>query len=338
MLGLAVLATALTPTPPTPPRKRSDAKLPRLMVLSTMPIAFGAYGPAVQLAGGLSDPHAVLLQCGTYSVAVASVGLIRAVRERSVKVSRVEWRAGCELGMWITCAAIFEVLGLQRTSAARAGFLVRLSTVLVPLVEAALRRRWLSRLMTVAVGTSLAGVLLMVSQAGGASAALSGGSTLVGDGLMGLAALFYSGHILRMSTLAPRCGAWPLATAKAATQLFASQVALALFCVQHGGAAGFAPPPLRVWRIALFLGTVTCAWPLWAQGFGQAGVRASHVSLIYATSPGWTALLAWAVLGQQLSSRALLGAGFMMAGAALSIVASATGVDDAPLERLEGEP
>jgi len=44
------------------------------------------------------------------------------------------------------------------------------------------------------------------------------------------------------------------------------------------------------------------------------------------------------VLGQQLSSRALLGAGFMMAGAALSIVASATGVDDAPLESLDGEP
>ena len=134
MFVSVILATALhTPTPPRPPDKRNDAKLPRLMVLSTMPVAFGAYAPVVQLAGELSDPHAVMLQCGTYSVAVASVGLIRAVRERSVKVSRAEWRAGCELGMWITCAATFEVLGLQRTSAARARFLVQLSTVLVPL-------------------------------------------------------------------------------------------------------------------------------------------------------------------------------------------------------------
>ena len=40
----------------------------------------------MQLCGPLNDAQAILLQCGTYSVATADVAAVRAVRERSIRV------------------------------------------------------------------------------------------------------------------------------------------------------------------------------------------------------------------------------------------------------------
>ena len=206
------------PHPSLPAR----GKVPRLLALSVVPISFGAYAPAVQLVGALSDPQAILLQCGTYAVAAAAFGALRLLRDGDARVGLRTWRAGIELGSLVSLAATLEILGLQRTSAARAGFIVRLSTVIVPVVEAARRRQWPSTGVSMAVGCSLVGLVLMVISPGAAQSAHGAG--LLGDGLMALAALLYSWHIMRLSDLAPRSDAWKLATAKAATQLVLSQV------------------------------------------------------------------------------------------------------------------
>ena len=319
-----LMVGAISPPPRTQPV--GNGKLPRLLALSTVPVALGAYAPAVQMAGKLSDPHAVLLQCSTYLVAVASVGTIRMARERSNRVPPATWRAGIELGLWISFAALLEILGLQRTTAARAGFLVRLSTVIVPVADAVLRRAWPSQLVGAAVGCSLIGVVLMVCSPETVGSTFAG-STLLGDGLMALAAVFYSGHIVRLSMLAPTSEAWPLATAKSLTQLTCCAVPLALLASTRGAASALLPMPTGLWRIALFTGTVTCAFPMWAQGFGQQVFRASHVSLIYAMAPVWNAIIARLLLGQRLRPRAFAGACFVCVAMVMSIVATASDTD-----------
>lgn len=339
------------PQPPSSEQKVSlgHSQVKRLLVLSSVPVAFGCFAPAVQLAGSLSDQQALMLQASTYGVAAANVGAVRVLRERSVAISPPTWRAGVELGLWISVAATLEFLGLQRTTATRAGFLVRLSTIFVPVAEAILRRRWPTQLMTFALAGSFIGVLLMVLPAstptlaacstanalaakGAVASSSPCGRVLLGDGLTALAALFYTGHILRLAELAPHCEPWALAMAKCATQLTWTVVATVALTLGSGGSGTFLSAlttcPPRVWRIALFTGTVTCAFPMWAQAYGQQRVRASHASLLYATAPVWNAILSALLLGQFLGQRALVGACLLMVGMAVSIVASASETDD----------
>ena len=115
MIVSAVVLALAKPPPPAP--LSGTQPLKRLLVASSIPVAFGAFAPAVQLCGPLNDAQAILLQCGTYSVATADVAAVRAVRERSIRVDGRTWRAGVELGLWITAAATLESLGLQRTTA-----------------------------------------------------------------------------------------------------------------------------------------------------------------------------------------------------------------------------
>ena len=76
-------------------------KLP-LLVLAMVPVVFGSYATAVKLSGKLSDVHAMLLQYGMYTTAFFSVCVVRLLLEGNVKVTRFEWCAGIELGMWIS--------------------------------------------------------------------------------------------------------------------------------------------------------------------------------------------------------------------------------------------
>ena len=128
----------------------NNSKLP-LLILTTVPIAFGFYATAIRLAGPLSDTHALVLQCMTYAIACCAIGSVRFVlyllhhcRRRLntattttsiMKVTKLEWTSGIQLGLLIAIAATLQSLGLQRTTAIRAGFLVRLSTIFVPLID-----------------------------------------------------------------------------------------------------------------------------------------------------------------------------------------------------------
>ena len=128
----------------------NNSKLP-LLILTTVPIAFGFYATAIRLAGPLSDTHALVLQCMTYAIACCAIGSVRFVlyllhhcRRRLntattttsiMKVTKLEWTSGIQLGLLIAIAATLQSLGLQRTTAIRAGFLVRLITIFVPLID-----------------------------------------------------------------------------------------------------------------------------------------------------------------------------------------------------------
>jgi len=78
----------------------------------------------------------------------------------------------------------------------------------------------------------------------------------------------------------------------------------------------------------LFTGIVTCAFPMWAQGYGQRSVRAAHASVIYATSPVWNAVIAAFVLGERIAPLALLGACFLLLGMLSAVVASTSDGND----------
>jgi drug/metabolite transporter (DMT)-like permease len=260
-----------------------------------------------------------------------------------MKVTILEWKSGIQLGLLIAIAATLQSLGLQRTTAIRAGFLVRLSTIFVPLIDSLyIQRRVPSKVMIGALMSSLVGVLLMVlsptTTFGIATTAIGGGSssatTWVGDILVALSAVFYSTHILRLGVLAPKCNPMSLTITKSLTQLFISQLlllfsllvttikSLSLSSSSIGQQLSIKNIPPILYRIALYTGSVTCAFPMYAQGYGQQYIKSSYASLIYATAPVWNAIIAAVILKERLNTRGMMGAGFLIIGMISAIVAS----------------
>lgn len=281
-------------------------------ILTTVPISIASYGIAVQLGGALPASQAVLFNVGTYFIAACAIFSMRYSRHASLRVDRRVWLAGIELGLWIFAGATLQIWGLQRTTASRAGFLVQLTTIIVPLAEALFKRMLPTWNICVAVALSFAGLSMLVSS----PKSFNGSPSLVGDSLVALSALMYSGHILRLSKYAKVHETWTLATAKVTTQLLSSVVAWlltgGLHCMQSGSIS--AELAALDWRICFWTGLVTCAYPMWAQGFGQAKVVASQACLIYSTAPVWSALMSFAVLGQSLSIQETAGASLIMVG------------------------
>ena len=312
----ALLALVLRPPPHDGPTHRPSTLLP-LGVLSTVPVAIGSFNTAVQLVGELNNRQAVLMQCGSYAVACCSLCVLRLAKHGSVRVDRQTMRAGLELGLWIGVGGTLQSLGLQATTADRAGYLVQLSAVLVPLAECLLNRARLSLATFAAMACSLLGVALLVLTPGEAAAAAGKAALWRGDALVAASSLFYSAHILRLGALAKRhADPLQLASAKAFASLCVSVAMLAGLTL--GAAPTGARLSLSLRRSALptmlFTGTVTCAYPMWAQAYGQRAVRPSHAALIYSTAPLWNGLFAVLLLGQRLRPRAVAGAALMTAG------------------------
>jgi drug/metabolite transporter (DMT)-like permease len=304
----------------------------------------------------------------TYAVACCAIGMVRLVlyllhyrqyntapatksKSSIMKVSNFEWKSGIQLGLLIAIAATLQSLGLQRTTAIRAGFLVRLSTIFVPLIDSLyIQRKLPSKVMIGALMSSLVGVLLMVlspttTTVGTGSILLDGtimnsSTTWVGDILVALSAVFYSTHILRLGVLAPKCNPMSLSITKSLTQLIISQLLLlfsllvttiksfssssssSLLSSSIGQQSSIKNIPPISYRIALYTGSVTCAFPMYAQGYGQQYIKSSYASLIYATAPVWNAIIAAVILKERLNTRGMMGAGFLIIGMISAIVAS----------------
>ena len=149
-----------------------------------------------------------------------------------------------------------------------------------------------------------------------------------------------------------RCAPLELAVAKAAAE--ASYAALALFLIlvavplataalpglgpgwlpAHFGpardlaafaaAAGAGAVAPEEWRgiglAALWCGTATCGYTMWAQSFGQAAVRPAQANLVYTSQPLFSALFAALLLGETLSTQGLVGATAVVAALVLTVI------------------
>lgn len=225
----------------------------RYAVLLSVPLVWGTYAPAVKylyaqpvpMPGILFSTLYYIIALGTllgitavapllngsdggekYSFAAADEGGGRSGVDGSVGTRSV-WSSGAELGAYLFFGNFFQVLGLQWTTADRGAFIVQLTTILVPCLEASVfftnrplpTRTWGACLLAafgvvVFSSDSLAGV-----SAGGAMTLAESAtailSSLKGDALVAVAAVFYSLHVIRLGSIAPDVAPLRLAVAKA---------------------------------------------------------------------------------------------------------------------------
>eukprot|EP00965_Chrysotila_dentata_P262821 6214681-Pleurochrysis_carterae.AAC.9 len=237
-------------------------------------------------------------------------------------------RQGAELGGYLFIGSLVQIFGMRYTTASRGAFIVQLTTVMVPLLDALISRKMPRLLVIGACVLAFGGVALLVSTDLGAGVT---DSTPVGDGLIGIAAVFYSLHVVRLSALANRVSPIALARAKEISRLLYALVCLIAGVVLFPGQAE------SLWRfvqsfkddaqgvmlalgIIVWSGVVTTAYPTWAQSYGQRSVSAAAANVIYTTQPLWSALFARLVLGETLGERGAMGAAAIMS--ALMLVAA----------------
>ena len=188
----------------------------RTVALLAVPLAWGTYGPVVELAYGLPHPAPSpvlsILFVGVSAASLQLVGLASGGGDVDNERRRLpeeplgsEVRAGVELGLWLFLGSNIQLVGLQLTDAARAGFLVQLTTVIVPLVEALLLGRRLPPQLLAACAVATAGVTSIALGSGaldGFASSSAASSALRGDALIGCSALLYSAHVVRLGEFA----------------------------------------------------------------------------------------------------------------------------------------
>ena len=247
------LTLSASPYDNLPGRSEDDSSRRRgLLVLLTVPFAWGSFEPATKYIYSMDPPvPGFLFSLAYYSVAAISLFVATAVSSLKKGNDLVQdtpqqpqrddsWpiRGGIELGLYLFVGNALQVLGLRTVPADRAAFLLQMTTLIVPLLEAtyagklsAVRARtWL------ACGVALAGVLVIGLDGNDSirfdefDPALILGSTNFssGDLLVFAAAVAYSFHCLRLEGYAKNSSAVKLAASKATTETLCSLFAVTI--------------------------------------------------------------------------------------------------------------
>lgn len=187
------------------------------------------------------------------------------------------------------------------------------------------------------------------------------GSLSQGDFMIILAALAYTFHCIRLGRYAKETSALKLAACKATTET-AWSLALVLALTAFAGSSVASTNNLSSIQsyaseqgteivnyistisselssnslpmstllpaigATLWTGLITCGYTIAAQSFGQSRVDPTDANLIYTIQPIFTALFAWALLGETLGPAGYIGGALI--GSAVFIVATSDDTDN----------
>jgi len=212
------------------------------------------------------------------------------------------WGATLTGGVLYAGSSLQQV-GLQYTTAGKAGFITGLYVVIVPIIGLFWRQKtdagtWIG-IFSAAIGL----YLLSVTEALTIS---------FGDLLQFAGAFFWAGHVLIIGWLSPRVNAIRLAfwqfvvcsILSLITAFFVETIALEEI-VQ-------AAVPILFSGV----GSVGIAYTL--QIVAQQKAKPSHAAIILSMETVFAAIGGWIILGEILSIRSLIGCGFMLAGMLIS--------------------
>lgn len=208
-------------------------------------------------------------------------------------------RAGVVMGIFLTAGYFFQTLGLERTSAANAGFITGLFVVLTPLFGAALLRQRAGGAAWTAAGLSTVGLYLL-SGVGGDD------SRLLGDGLVFLCACAFSFHILATDRSIERHHYGALLAVQLAVT---GTVSLVL-----AGAQGdlVMPRSGTVWSALVVTSLFASALGFFVQTYAQRHASPARIALILTSEPVFAGLFAFLLQGETLRLAAWIGAALIM--------------------------
>jgi drug/metabolite transporter (DMT)-like permease len=212
-------------------------------------------------------------------------------------------KAGLMAGGMLFVAATLQQVGIQYTTAGKAGFITGLYVVLVPMIGLAFGQRTNAGTWIGAVAAAIGLYLLSITE---------DFRIEPGDLLELIGAVFWAGHVLILAYLSPRTVPVRLAM----MQFFVCGV-LSLM-------VSFATEPLSLAAIVdaavpiLYGGVCSVGAGYTLQVVVQRKAHPSHAAILLSLESPFAALGGWLLLDEVLSGRALTGCTLMLAGMLVS--------------------
>jgi drug/metabolite transporter (DMT)-like permease len=247
------------------------------------------------------------------------------------RVDRHTLRTGLIAGALLTAGYVFQTLGLApgMTTPGRAAFITGMFVVITPLMQAAFLRRTPTWTAWVGVASAVTGLWLLSGGGGGAAWNL-------GDTLVLLCAVVYSGHIIVLGSIGRGHDTLPLTFVQLAT--------VAVVCSLVGVAVErpALPTSVGLWTALLVTGVLASTLAFVVQTQAQKYLSPTRTALVLICEPAFGGLFAWILIGERLSVQGVVGAVLILIGMAASDVlgtfVSAKGERDVLEMSLEGPP
>ncbi|MDI6100244.1 DMT family transporter [Actinoplanes sp. NEAU-A12] len=216
--------------------------------------------------------------------------------------TRRETGVGVLLGCTQASVLVLETYGVSLTSATNAGVLISLTILLTPILECAVRRRWLPGRFFLAAGVATAGVALLVAGPG-----LRAPSA--GDALMLAAAVVRAAHVTLSGRLARQHDTVTLTTLQLVTGTVVFTVAAGPALLPTAASFG-----ATEWLGVLYLALGCSVFAFLVQLWAIRRTSAARASLLLGTEPVWAVLIGVGVGGEHLTVLAIAGIALVLAG------------------------
>lgn len=210
---------------------------------------------------------------------------------------------GIACGLLLFAASSLQQIGIQYTTAGKAGFITAFYIVLVPVFGIFLRKR-IGWKVWLAVVIAVAGLYLLC---------IKEGFTIgKGDVLIFLCALVFTMHILTIDHFSPKVDGVRMSCIQFFVCGIVSLPFMFLLEKPEIGAL------LAGWKPLLYAGVLSCGVAYTLQIIGQKNVNPAVASLLLSLESCFSVLAGWAVLGESLSVRESIGCVLMFAAIILA--------------------
>lgn len=218
-------------------------------------------------------------------------------------------KSGIVAGGFLTAGYVFQTLGLApgMTTPGRAAFITGMFVVITPFMQAVILKRMPKWTAWVGVVCAVSGLWLLT---GGS---VGGSGWNLGDTLVLVCAVAYSGHMIVLGSIGRAHDMRPLTLVQLAT--------VTVVCGVMGlGERAPAPTSASLWIAILVTGVLASAVAFAVQTYAQKHLSPTRTALILICEPAFGGLFAWLAIGERLGSAGLVGAILILAGMAASEV------------------
>jgi drug/metabolite transporter (DMT)-like permease len=244
-------------------------------------------------------------------------------------IDREEIFAGLRLAFFMFAGYAFQTTGLQYTTASNSGFVTGSSVVLVPLLLGVFWGRRLTHWLYAGAFAALVGLYFLTVPAEGLR------YLNYGDVLTFVGAGSYAVHIILVGEFTGEHSVSGLSLIQVA-----GCAAMAWVMTFVGAAIHWQPARFeKRWELlaaigvcAVFATAVAFTVQLWAQQYTSPG----HAAILFALEPLFAVITSYFVLHERLTSRAMKGAGLVIAGIVIAELLGAPAAPESPEPIFEG--
>ena len=226
-----------------------------------------------------------------YRFALAAIALVIVHPQIFKKLDKDVIKHGGITGIFLAAGFIFQTYGLDMTGAAVTGFITGLYVVATPLFEQFFGGQKLGRIVWISIAIATTGLGLL---------SLKGFSVGIGELLVLISALCYTGQIIGLSKWSEGRDVWAMT--------FMQIVVVALITGIAAMLEGFqSPPDSGVWGVIIFTAVVCTVTAFIIQTWSQSILESTKAAVIMTMEVVFSALFAVTLGGEVLSARTLIG-------------------------------